>query len=201
MAFDHARAAIFDELAPEWDNHVKAPDREALQELVDLLDIDGLVVLDIGAGTGVLLQAVEDRAPARWIACDISKRMLEILQNKYQGKIKGLEILVADSQDLPLDDQSVDRVVCNGVFPHFADKAAALLEIYRVLKPGGLLVINHFAGRDKINQIHGSSSNEVLRSDLLMTMDELRSLLQSTGFEVLSTVDSDELCRAVVKRP
>ena len=64
LEFDHARAAVFDSLADGWDERVARPSTEALSQLIDLIEINGKVVLDIGSGTGVLLSAVTSKSPA-----------------------------------------------------------------------------------------------------------------------------------------
>jgi len=202
--FDLARAAVFDSMADTWDERASQPPFEALAGLLDSVGIDGSVVLDIGSGTGVLLSALEGRNPKKWIACDLSKKMLEVLSAKYRGKVPGLELLLADAHSLPLEDNSVDVVICNGVYPHFRDKRRALLEIRRVLKPGGILAINHFVSRAKVNAIHSSSEAEILRGDLLPPASEVAELLASMGFAVTCCVDTDELYRVtavLLKRP
>ncbi len=199
--FDHARAAVFDSLADGWDERVARPSTEALSQLIDSIEINGKVVLDIGSGTGVLLSAVTSKSPAKWIACDLSQRMLDILRERHEGRIAGLETLRADAHCLPLCDDTIDVVLCNGVYPHFRDKRRALLEIRRVLRPSGALIINHFVGRDTVNRIHGSSENEVLRVDLLPPACELVELLRSIGFVVLSQTDTGDLYRVVATLP
>lgn len=193
--FDCARATVFDSLADEWDHRVTPPSAEALSQLIDSIEIDGKTVLDIGSGTGVLLSAVAGRSPKKWIACDLSQRMLEILRERYEGKIAGLVTLQADAHSLPLRDDNVDVVLCNGVYPHFHDKRRALSEIRRVLRPSGVLIINHFVCRDRVNSIHGSSENEVLRVDLLPPAIELVELLNSIGFTASHYTDTDDLYR------
>ncbi|HBN07811.1 MAG TPA: hypothetical protein DD435_03890 [Cyanobacteria bacterium UBA8530] len=58
-----------------------------------------------------------------------------------------------------LEENSVERVLCQDAFPHFRDLQTAFREIFRVLRPGGLFAINHFAGREFINSIHRASSH------------------------------------------
>lgn len=199
--FDAERAAAFDAMAEWWDQRVTPPRPELLSELLDSVDVDGKTVLDIGSGTGVLLSAVAHRRPRVWIACDLSERMLEMLKAKYSQSVPGLVTLRADAHSLPLDNDSVDIVICNGVYPHFHDKTRALKEISRVLRPPGSLVVNHFVSRERVNDIHAASENEILRADLLPPATELASLLTSIGFEVSSCTDTEELYRVTALLP
>lgn len=57
-------------------------------------------------------------------------------------------------EDLAIEEESVDFVVCRRVFPHFADKPSSLGLIAKVLKPEGALLIVYFECRDVINVVH-----------------------------------------------
>jgi ubiquinone/menaquinone biosynthesis C-methylase UbiE len=65
---------------------------------------------------------------------DISFNALK--ENPFKGRIA-----VADAQDLPLKDRSVDIVICSDVLEHLNDMKRALREIYRGLNPDGILLI------------------------------------------------------------
>lgn len=78
-------------------------------DLINVADVKGKTVLDIGAGTGVLLNAGLASCPKRWIACDLSSQMLQILNEKFQDN-PALITLHTDVHKLPLQSQSVDTV-------------------------------------------------------------------------------------------
>jgi len=115
--------------------------RDQILELAYLRSDDR--VLDIGAGTGLL--ALE-AAPyvAHVAALDISEPMCRRLQrNQRRLGITNVDTFTASAVELPIADGTVDVVISNYCFHHVsdADKRRALSEIYRVLHPGGRVVI------------------------------------------------------------
>ncbi|MCL6634368.1 MAG: class I SAM-dependent methyltransferase [Peptococcaceae bacterium] len=206
---DLERQRTFDSMAPHWDAMVPQPPREKIRELIELAGVAGKTVLDVGAGTGVLVEEGLAAGPERWIACDLSRAMLRVLEDKYQARAGDgaaasdgrLVLLHADVHHLPLESLSVDRVICHNAFPHFRQPRIALGVLFRVLRPGGLLVINHFTGRETLNQVHRSAAHAVLRGDLLAPAEEVAGWLREGGFTVGAVVDSPELYRIVAVRP
>lgn len=100
-------------------------------------------VLEIGAGTGFfvinLTQAGLVHEP---YATDISPGMVEVcLRNAQNVGIPNMKARTADAENLPFEDNFFDMVVGHAVIHHLPDVEAAFKEAYRVLKPGGVLVI------------------------------------------------------------
>jgi ubiquinone/menaquinone biosynthesis C-methylase UbiE len=97
----------------------------------------GETVLDVGAGTGLLaLGAVERVGPdGDVIALDVSIDALEELRTNT--KAPNLAYLIGSADVLPLPDGSVDAVVTRSVLIYVDDKAEAVREFHRVLRPRG----------------------------------------------------------------
>jgi ubiquinone/menaquinone biosynthesis C-methylase UbiE len=202
-AFDEARGSIFDALAPQWDQEMEFASLESFRELMGTLEVSGKVVLDVGAGTGVLVESGLEAGAKSWIACDLSGGMLAVLAKKFQKALRDgrLSLLRADVHSLPLEKDSVERVVCQDAFPHFHDLQTAFREIFRILRPGGCFAINHFAGREFINSIHRASSHPILREDLMIPAVEAIALLQETGFEVKRAIDEESRFFILAAKP
>ncbi len=94
-------------------------------------DIDGLCVLDVGAGTGIATRQLLDRG-ARVVALDPGRAVLV----RAATHTPGLAAVVADGAVLPVPDQVVD-LICFAQSWHWLDEAARVHEAHRVLRPGG----------------------------------------------------------------
>ncbi|MEW5847966.1 MAG: methyltransferase domain-containing protein [Myxococcota bacterium] len=104
----------------------------------------GEAVLDVGAGTGTLAILLKQRVPsARVVGLDIDPAILEIAGEKARNAGVDVEWKEAPAQDLPFRAQSFDRVVSSLAFHHLrsADKHAAMEEVARVLRPGGMFLL------------------------------------------------------------
>ncbi|MGA1839775.1 MAG: class I SAM-dependent methyltransferase [bacterium] len=103
----------------------------------------GSCVLNIGTRTGNLVPLLKRkvRKDGKIIALDHSHGILQNTKKK-KTKVPSLYIL-ADVENIPLPDDYCDYVICFAVFPSFQDKKKALLEITRVLKNKGKILIVH----------------------------------------------------------
>jgi len=113
-----------------------------------LAERPGRAVLDRCGGTGDLSLEIARTSPERWvICCDFSHRMLERAGSKFGGRSSGERcvLLEADALRLPLPDAAVDAVCLAFGVRNFEDLDAGLIEILRVLRPGGQLVVLEFS--------------------------------------------------------
>jgi len=99
-------------------------------------------VLEVAAGTGVVTRALASVLPERVsiVATDLNQPMLD--QASALGTTRPVEWRQADAMQLPFQDGTFDAVVCQFGVMFFPDKARALSEARRVLRPGGVLVFN-----------------------------------------------------------
>jgi arsenite methyltransferase len=109
---------------------------------------EGETVLDVGSGAGMdLLLAAKRVGPrGRAIGVDMTAEMLQ--SARTSAEVCGLshvELRAGDAQSLPVEDDSVDVVISNGVLNLTTDKRIAYSEIARVLKPGGRLLLADIA--------------------------------------------------------
>ena len=100
----------------------------------------GETVLDLGSGAGMdSIIAVRRVGPGgKVIGADVTEEMID--KAKRNAEIIGLtnvEFRLAEADALPVDDETVDVVISNGVFNLCVDKPKVLAELFRVLRPGG----------------------------------------------------------------
>ncbi len=104
----------------------------------------GETVLDIGCGGGVdtLIAAMLIGPEGTAVGIDTTPEMLErAKKNLKAAALKNARFEEASAEDLPFPDESFDVVTSNGAFNLIPDKAKALEEVFRVLKPQGRLMI------------------------------------------------------------
>jgi ubiquinone/menaquinone biosynthesis C-methylase UbiE len=140
---DPARRSVVTEyarLAPEydakWSFYVEATTRETLARL-NLRPTDRL--LDVGCGTGALLQRLSRSHPAALLAgVDPVPEMLAVARRRLPPEV---ELREGWAERLPFGSEQFDVVVSCNMFHYLRQPVAALREMGRVLRPGGRLVI------------------------------------------------------------
>ncbi|WP_294234702.1 metalloregulator ArsR/SmtB family transcription factor [uncultured Sphingomonas sp.] len=143
-------AAWFEDHAGEWDAirslHVADSEiEEAMAGLIGEGDLGALI--DIGTGTGRMLELFGDRADSA-LGIDRSSEMLRLARAKLHGRAN-TELRQADLYALPMGDGAADIAILHHVL-HFAQQpGAAIAEAARVLGPGGRLLIADFAPHDR----------------------------------------------------
>lgn len=137
---------VFDERAADYDTSVMHRDlADAVAafatERPDGPPLDGLTVLDVGTGTGLVLRSLSARVPsAGLIGADISPGMLAIARDV----LPDADWIEADTAALPLADDTIDLITCVTVLHLISDVGAAVSEWSRVLRPGGRLITATF---------------------------------------------------------
>lgn len=126
----------------KWDRWVLnwlAPIGIKLLDVTELKQTDR--VLDVSTGTGEPGLTAATRA-ARVVATDVAEEMVEIARKNAQARgLKYFEAKVADAESLPFSDGEFDAVVCRLGVMYFANPAAGVKEMARVLKPGHRLAL------------------------------------------------------------
>ena len=145
-------------------------------------------VLDLGCGWGTFCWVLGPRV-AEMVGVDFSRKSIDLCERKLAGSaLEGVSFLCADARDTGLEAESFDLVIAADLVEHLypEDSQAAVVEAFRVLKPGGRLSLwtphrGHFLEMLKARNI-------LLRRDVshvdYKSLERLERLVLGAGFEV-----------------
>ncbi len=154
---------------------------------------EGEVVVDLGAGAGfdAFLAAKKVGPAGKVIGVDMTPEMLDkARQNARKGGYNNVEFRLGEIENLPLADGSADVIISNCVINLSPDKQRVFGEAFRVLKPGGRLMVSDIVLlaelpqfiRQSLAAYVGCISGAMLKEDYLAAIRE-------AGFTDISIVD------------
>jgi ubiquinone/menaquinone biosynthesis C-methylase UbiE len=120
----------------------------------------------------------------RVIAIDVTPEML--LEARAAGRAAHATLLLADARRLPLACSSADAVFAAGLVMHLPDTEAGLLELARITRCGGLLVLFHPSGRAALAARHGRA----LTASEPLAEGPLRRCTGATGWDLTAYDDA-----------
>jgi ubiquinone/menaquinone biosynthesis C-methylase UbiE len=167
----------------KWSFYVEA----TVSETVSRISLSpSTSLLDIGCGTGKLLGLLAEGHPeVALTGVDPVPQMLDVARSRLPARI---ELREAWAEALPFDDASFDVTVSCSVFHFIRQPRAALMEMRRVLKPGGKLVITDWCGDyltcrilDRYLRFFNAAHHRIYRQY------ELSALLEKAGYTHVQT--------------
>jgi len=153
----------------------------------------GETVLDLGSGAGFdcFLAAHAVGKEGKVIGVDMTPEMVEKARdNARKGNYKNVEFRLGEIENIPVPDSSVDCVISNCVINLAPDKGRVFKETYRVLKPGGRLMVSDIVVTQELPDIIKSSlaayigciAGALMKEEYLQTM-------RDAGFHEVRVVD------------
>jgi SAM-dependent methyltransferase len=134
-------------------------------------------VLDVGSGDGVIAQLLAPRA-RRFTCLDRSEKIVDAARDRL-AHLPNVELVHGDMQAMPLADASFDQVLLFSVLTYADEPERVLAEAFRVLRPGGTLVL---VTLDEHN--HAEISTQYEHVNAGFSPSRLRRLLERTGFSI-----------------
>jgi ubiquinone/menaquinone biosynthesis C-methylase UbiE len=163
-------------------------------------------VLDVACGTGAASRAIARAAgpDGSVTGVDLGEPTLAIARSfEPEEGAAPIEFLQADATQLPVEDASFDVAVCQQGLQFFPDKASALQEMRRALKPGGSLAIATWtriesgpmgAVRDALEKHIGADAAQLMNSPFALKGDALRAAVEQAGFTGVELRSEEQEC-------
>lgn len=153
----------------------------------------GEIVLDLGSGAGIDCFLASDRVgeSGKVIGVDMTPEMIEKARgNALKNNYKNVEFRLGEIENLPVGNDFADAVISNCVINLSPDKESVFREIYRVLKPGGRLMVSDIvllrelpeAIRDSVAAYTGCIAGAILREEYLY-------LIKTAGFQNIKIME------------
>lgn len=162
---------FFNQLAPQWDERM-IRNEEVIRNILDNAKVtDGVRVLDVACGTGVLIPDYLLRNVASITAVDFSPEMIKIASSKFNNR--NVQFICGDVETLDFE-QKFDCIVVYNAFPHFPDPRALIRALAALLNKDGTLTVAHGMSRTRINEHHSGAASKV--SIGLLELEELTAI-------------------------
>lgn len=177
-------SAYFERNAGEWDEvrRLHLPESDIESRMCALVgDVKAAVFVDLGTGTGRMLELFADRYKAG-IGIDLSREMLAVARaNLEKARVAHAQVRHGDIFAAPLENESADLVCLHQVLHYLAEPGAAVREAARLLKPGGRLLIVDFAPHELEFLRNAHAHRRLGFSD-----DEVKSWRREAGLELVA---------------
>jgi ubiquinone/menaquinone biosynthesis C-methylase UbiE len=157
-------------------------------------------ILDLGTGPGLLSIEILRQIPdATVVGVDPLMKMLFLArENVHKSDVQAFEPILGVSEKLPLTEKSIDTIVSRFSLPYWKRPSESFLEMYRVLKPGGTVVLEAL-NRDfprwkllgiKIGMLFNRAGRDVTRYHVeaysfAHTQEEVEMFFKKSGFHIL----------------
>jgi len=150
----------------------------------------GKRILDLCCGEGGLANIIKPKDVKEYVGLELSDVAVKIARGKY-GDHDNFKFIQGDAEEIPFAEKSFDLVVAREAIEHLPHPDKCIAGAYRVLKPGGALVISS----PNRNSLHLRINRALNRPDFTCSSDHIKEftfreateLLHNSGFEIVKT--------------
>jgi hypothetical protein len=172
--------------------------------LIDALGVGpGALVADVACGAGASTLQLAEQARCDVVGVDLAAANVELARaaSDAAGLADRARFVRGDAEALPLDDASVDGVLCECALCTFPDKVAAACEFARVLRPGGVLALSDMTAEpDRLPDALRSLAAWIACIGDARPLTEIADLLSAQGLDVIHREPHDQALRTLVER-
>jgi len=176
---------------------------------------DGETVLDLGSGAGfdAFLAAQRVGKTGRVIGVDMTPEMVNrATENARKGNYSNVEFRLGEIEKLPVEDNCVDAVISNCVINLSPDKRSVFQEAFRVLKPGGRIMVSDLVlakelpdfVKQSVEAYVGCLAGAVMKEEYLGFIEEAGfkdiKILSQVNYPVLAMAN-DATAKVVMRQP
>ena len=174
---------------------------------------EGEIVLDLGSGAGFdcFLAANRVGKSGKVIGIDMTPEMVKKARgNAKKGNYKNVEFKLGEIENIPIEDNSIDAVISNCVINLSPDKSRVFMEAFRVLKPGGRMMVSDIVlARELPTEIKrsieayvGCLAGAVMKEEYIRTIKEagFKDIkIMGESYFPIECMANDPTAKAIVK--
>lgn len=184
---------------------------------VDRSAIPGNRLFDAGTGTALIpIELARRGRPLQIVASDLAGEMLDIARVNVDsaGFANIIQLVQSDCKQLPDADATFDAVMSNSIVHHIPEPKHVLAELWRILKPGGLLFVRDLMRPDNASEVNrlvdryageaNAHQRQMFHDSLhaALAVAEVRSLIEPLGIAARSVeATSDRHWTLIARRP
>ena len=188
--------AYFNRCAPNWDEETIRND-DKINAILNYSGItEGVRVLDVACGTGVLFPDYLQRNVATLVGVDIAPEMVKIAAEKFSDP--RIRVICADIQTFQ-PSETFDRIMIYDAFPHFPEPEKLIAHLASLLSENGRFTIAHSMSRAQIDAFHGQVGAETVSMGLVHE-DTLAQMLSPYFHVDIVLSDAEKYVVSGIKR-
>lgn len=181
----------FDYIAEKW-NVIRSDyfEERLKYKILSITNIKDKVVADLGCGTGFVSLALVNEASIVFSVDNSSNMLKQLRANALDKNYKNLYLIKSSLDSLSLFDESVDIVFINMALHHIKDAKKAILEMHRVLKKDGVVIISD------VMEHNGEWAREEMFDEWLgFSNKQIENWLEEAGFNKIQIENTDLSCK------
>ena len=176
---------FFDRCAPHWDANMVRND-SVIEAIFNAAGIhEGIEVLDVACGTGVLFPYYLKKNISALTGIDISPKMVEVAKQNFPD----VNVICGDVEELNVN-KGFDAIMVYNAFPHFPDPKKLINCLSKMLNKNGTLTVAHGMSRMALHRHHSGAASSI--SIELLHENDLADIFTDCGLEIRTKISDEE---------